>query len=219
MDAMEGRLNADSGRQECADEAAASEFSRLFAEFAERIPHGCTRVQHREHEGVRRAALLARLDRCWTSMPTPFLSSWGARATVLDPVVGEAGLPDHAPVALRRNSKPRARLIQVSDWVARRPRFEGKVQETLAATGGYSDGTVWDRLQTHVAVMHRASEELQCELREPEPAEAALWRFHWISSLVRAARLCDWVRCSGRSGSPSAGRRPRRADGGRLSDC
>lgn len=80
-------MNLDFGRQEFADEAAASEFSQLFPEFAE-IIH--TRVQHRVHEGVRSAALLARLDRCWTSMPTPFLCSRGARAMVLDPVVGEA---------------------------------------------------------------------------------------------------------------------------------
>lgn len=82
-------------------------------------------------------------------------------------------------------------MIQVPDRLARHPRFEGKVQETLAATDGCSDGTVWDRLQTHVAVMHRASKELQRELREPELAEAASWRFHWLSSLARAARLCD----------------------------
>lgn len=119
VDAAEGRLNVDIGRAEFADEVAASAFGHLFSEFAEVAPHGYTRAQHRVEEGVRRVALLARIDRCWASLPTTFLCSRSARAAVLDPVADGTGLSDHAPVGLRWEAEPREKLARIPDWIAR----------------------------------------------------------------------------------------------------
>lgn len=119
VDAAEGRLNVDTGRSEFVDEAAATEFARLFSEFAEVVPHGCARVQHRVDDGARRVALLSRINRCWTWLPTPSSCSHSARAAVLDPFAGGGGgLSDHALIALRWEARPREKLRRIPQSVA-----------------------------------------------------------------------------------------------------
>lgn len=189
FDAAEGRLNVATGRPDFAEEAAATEFVRLFPEFAEVVPLGFTHAQHRVEDGV---ALLARIDRCWASLPTPFLCSRTARASVLDLVAEGDGLSDHAPTGLRWEAAAREKLKRIADRIARHPQHPAKVDELCKNTVGYGNGDVWEQLQSHIGVMHLAAEELAKELHRPAPAEAASWRFHWMPALLRAVRRREW---------------------------
>lgn len=191
VDAVEGRLNIASGRSEFSDEPAAAAFSRLFPEFAEVIPQGYTRAQTRIEDGGRRVALLARIDRCWATLPTPFLCARSARCAILDPVTSADRLSDHAPIALRWEAAPRERLRRIPDWVARRPEFAEKVAAIASETVGYGSGDLWERLDSHIALMHLAASEVVMDLRRPAPAETGAWRFHWLTALVRAVRRLD----------------------------
>lgn len=136
-----------------------------------------------------------RIDRCWVSLPTLFLLIRSARTMVLDLVAGSAPLSDHVPGALQWAHFPMQRLPRVPSWVARPARFAETLAEVAESTAGHGDGPVWERLRTHVAVMHIASKTLQKAVAESARRTGA----------GRVDRLDTSLAFSPRPGRPAAG--------------
>lgn len=188
MDADEGRLNIDIGRAEFADEAAAAaEFGRRFPYFAEMAPHGYMRAQQRGDAGVRRVALLARSDRYWESLPTPFLRIRSAPSFALDPVADLAGRSDHAPLGLRLEAEPREKMA-MDRGVDRQASAPGKIKELADTTVGDVDGDVWERLQSHAGALHLSAPDAGGCMRLALPlAFCAIACFHFGRAKISGA--------------------------------